>query len=76
MKKINIRLKKILEQRDLTQLDISQATGIRPNAISNLCRNYVDRLTIEHLERICEELNISDMNELIEIIDIPEENKK
>ena len=65
--KINIQLKKILTERNISQLELSQRTGIRPNAISNLCRNYVDRLNIDHLERICEELKIEDMNELIEI---------
>lgn len=68
MTKINIRLKQILMERNLSQLELSQMTGIRPNAISNLCRNYVDRLNIDHLERICEELNIEDLNQLIEIV--------
>lgn len=67
MKKINIRLKEILKERGITQSELSQSTGIRPNAISSLCRNYVDRLNIDHLERICDELGISNMNDLIEI---------
>lgn len=67
MKKINIRLKQLLNERGITQLQLSQSTGIRPNAISNLCRNYVDRLTIDHLERICTELKIDNISELIEV---------
>lgn len=65
--KINIQLKKILMERNISQLELAQWTGIRPNAISNLCRNYVDRLNIDHLERICEELEINDISQLISI---------
>ena len=70
MKKIHVKLKDILKERGITQLELSQATGIRPNAISNLCRNYVDRLNIDHLERICDELDIEDMGQLISITNV------
>ena len=48
MRKIHIKLADILKERDMTQAQIAKLADIRPNAISNLCRGYVDRLSIEH----------------------------
>lgn len=67
MKKITIKLKDILNQRGISQSDFAAATGIRPNAISNLCRNYVDRLNIEHIEKIMDHLQLEDIRELIHV---------
>lgn len=67
MKKIKIKLKELLEQRNLTQAQFAEMSQIRPNAISNLCRGYVDRLSIEHLEKICDTLQLESISQLIEL---------
>jgi len=72
MRTIHIKLADILKERDMTQAQIAKLADIRPNAISNLCRGYVDRLSIEHLEKLCEALQLASINELIEL----EPNKK
>jgi transcriptional regulator with XRE-family HTH domain len=53
----------------MTQKQLAEITGIRPSAISNLCRGFIDRITIDHLERIAKALDIRDINELITIVD-------
>lgn len=67
MKKIKIKLKELLIARNMTQSQLAELADVRPNAISNLCRGYVDRLSIEHLEKICEALQLNDVNELIQL---------
>lgn len=67
MKKIKIKLKELLIARNMTQSQLAELADVRPNAISNLCRGYVDRLSIEHLEKICEALQLESINELLEI---------
>ncbi|MEH7401596.1 helix-turn-helix transcriptional regulator [Gottfriedia acidiceleris] len=67
MAKITIRLKEALDQRNITQKQLSEMTGLRPAAISQLCNNFVQRISIEHIEKISEALDITDTNELIAI---------
>lgn len=64
-RKLVIKLREQLDQRGMSQVKLSELTEIRPNAISNLVRGYVDRLTIDHIEKIAEVLEIEDINELI-----------
>lgn len=66
MRKIKINLEQILKERDMKQSKLAEISDVRPNAISNLCRGYVDRLSIEHLEKICNALKI-ELHELIEL---------
>lgn len=65
---IRIQLKQLLADKDMTQKQLAERTGIRPAAISSLTRGYVERLNIDHLERICDSLEIYDMNKLLKII--------
>lgn len=65
--KIELRIKEAIESRGLTQKAIAEMTNIRPAAISQLVRGYVERLNLDHLQRIAEALEIEDINELITI---------
>lgn len=58
MKKIEIRLKEILKERKMQQKDLAELTGIRPNTISNYCRGFISSITIEHLEKIMDVLEV------------------
>lgn len=61
---IRILLSTRLGERKMTQADLARATGIRPNTISELYHELVDRVNLEHLDIICEALGC-DLNELI-----------
>ncbi len=52
---------------------MSQVTGIRPTTISEIYNEVVERLNVEHLDRICEALDC-DIGDLIEYI--PNSEKK
>ena len=56
--KLRIKLGDQLERRGMSQKELAELTGIRPNAISNLVRGFVERITINHIERIASALDI------------------
>ncbi len=61
---IRILLSTRLGERKMTQADLARATGIRPNTISELYHELVDRVNLEHLDIICEVLQCN-LDELI-----------
>ncbi len=65
--KVELRIKEALEKRGIKQNKLAEMTGIRPAAISQLVRGFIERLNLDHLQRIAEALEIEDINELITI---------
>lgn len=63
---MRIKLKEIMEERELTQLKVSEMTGIRQAAISEIANNRRDTINKAHLETICKALEITDFNEILE----------
>ena len=70
---IRILLSTRLGERKMTQADLARATGIRPNTISELYPELVDRVNLEHLDIICEALNC-ELDELI--VRVPDGSSK
>ncbi|MED1923832.1 helix-turn-helix transcriptional regulator [Bacillus velezensis] len=68
MRRVVLRIDKLMEKHELNQGEFSEKVGIRPAAISQLSRNHVVRISIEHLDRIVNTFEIDDINEIIEII--------
>lgn len=64
--KIIIKLDQLLTEREMSQHELSRATGIRQASINEMCRNQTRRMPIENLEKICDVLNceITDIIEL------------
>ncbi|WP_258000375.1 helix-turn-helix domain-containing protein [Bacillus sp. Marseille-P3661] len=60
-----IRLGDLLKEKGITQKELAEMTGMRPNAVSNLARGVVERITIDHIERIANALKVEDINELV-----------
>lgn len=61
---IRILLSKKLGELRWTQADLARKTGIRPNTISEIYNEMADRVSLEHLDKICAALDC----ELSEII--------
>lgn len=55
-----------MEEREITQLKLSEMTGIRQAAISEIVNNRRDTINKIHLETICKALDITDFNEILE----------
>ncbi|WP_096187950.1 helix-turn-helix domain-containing protein [Evansella halocellulosilytica] len=79
-KQIRIKLDELLKKHGKTQKDLHQLTGgreeggIRTAAISELCNNQRTSINKDHLEKIATVLNITDISELIEIIDLKKDD--
>jgi len=64
---VRIHLSRLLGERRITQKQLSELTGIRPNTINEWYHEIVVSLKVEHIDKICEVLNCS-VDELIEVI--------
>lgn len=67
MRKISIRLNEVMQERGLTQTQLSKMSGVRQAAISEMSRNLREQVNIKTLEKIAEALEIDDISELITI---------
>lgn len=54
---IKILLSTRLGERRWTQADLARATGIRPSTINDLYHELAYRVSLEHLDLICEALD-------------------
>ncbi|RJR23622.1 XRE family transcriptional regulator [Candidatus Microgenomates bacterium] len=62
---LKTKLKAILEEKGMTQKELSEKTGIRPNTISEIVKNTRDTINREHISIIAKELGITDPNEIL-----------
>lgn len=64
--KVVIKLQDILNEKDLSQHQLSKMTGIPQPAINLICKNKAVRLPLDRLAKICEvlECEISDILKL------------
>ncbi|MHC1722425.1 MAG: helix-turn-helix domain-containing protein [Aminipila sp.] len=70
---IKIYLSRILGERRWTQADLARKTGIRPATIGEWYHELVERINLDHLEKICEVLDCK-VEDLIEYV--PSHQKK
>lgn len=63
---ITIRLRALLEERNMSQSELARITQIRPSTISDLCNNISNFIKLEHIDRICGTLRC-DVEELLKI---------
>lgn len=64
---IVIKIDKLIESRGMTQGKLAELTGLRPSTISEIIRGTRSVINKEHLAKIAEVLEITDISELIEI---------
>lgn len=65
---MHVRLKEVLAERNITQKQLVEMTGLRPAAISELVNNQRMSITKEHITKICEALEITDIKQIIELV--------
>lgn len=71
---IRVLLSARLGEKRLTQADLVRMTGIRPATINELYHEIADRVSLEHLDLICEALDC-DLSDLIVRVGPDEELK-
>lgn len=64
---IKIHLSKLLGEKRWTQADLARSTGIRPSTIGDYYHELVERVNLNHLDKICEVLGcqVSDILEYV-----------
>lgn len=75
MKRVNIKLKKILKERKMTQMQLSELSNVTQAKISNLCNNKLKELNIGILERLVTALGINDISVLMQLENVEEEKE-
>lgn len=63
---MHIKLKEILVERGITQMQLAEMTGLRPAAISELVNNQRMSVKKDHIVKIAESLEIDRVEELLE----------
>ena len=62
---IRITLSRKLGELRITQSELSEVIGTRQNTINDLYHNVAERVSLEHLDKICDALDC-DLSEIIE----------
>ena len=64
---IRIYLSRLLGERRITQSELAKKTGIRPTTIGEYYHELIERINVDHLDRMCKALNckLSDLMEYI-----------
>ncbi|MCU5618104.1 helix-turn-helix transcriptional regulator [Bacillus cereus] len=76
-KRIEVKLRDILKSRGMDQKDlIDNDNGLSTRTISELASGKMKRYPKEALEKIADKLNITDMNELLLIVEDEEDATK
>lgn len=55
---VKIYLAEILEEEGISQSALAQGTGIRPATINKICNGTIERISLDHLVRICNALGV------------------
>lgn len=64
---IKLNLHRILQERGISQAELSRMTGIRPSTICDLCNNNADFLKVENLDKICSVLKC-DVSDIVKFV--------
>lgn len=62
-----IHLSRILGEKRISQAELSRRTGIRPMTINDWYHDITDKISLDHLDKICEVLECS-VTDIIEYI--------
>ena len=61
-----IKLKEVLAEREITQKQLAEQSGIRANAISEMVNNQRQTINKEQLAKVCEVLGIERVEDMLE----------
>lgn len=68
--KVKLKVKELLEERNITQKKLAQISGIRESTISDIVRGTRAVINFEHLSKIAEALEIDNISQLIDFEEI------
>lgn len=68
MKRVRIKLREILKEKDMTQAQLCEITGIQPSVMSDFAKGRRDSIHIKNWELIAAALNV-DPRDIIDVYD-------
>ncbi|WP_226646145.1 helix-turn-helix domain-containing protein [Mesobacillus subterraneus] len=74
-KQVNINIKKLLNDYGISLRELSRLADIRHATLSELANNKRKSIHFDHIKRISEALNITDIRKIIEIETIDDEKE-
>lgn len=69
MLRLQIHLGRLLQQYNITQVELAERIGIEQNKISRMVNAKNRQLSLIHVEKIINEFNIKDISRFISIVD-------
>ena len=63
---IELKLKELLKERKMTQVELSKISGVRQSTISDIIRGSRTVINFEHLSKISKALNLKAIDEIID----------
>lgn len=63
---IYLRIKELLDSRDITQKQLAEMTGIRTATINAIYRDTPTTINKEHISKIMQALDVEDITQVIE----------
>ena len=63
---IKLKVKELLEEREITQKKLARMSGIRESTISDIVRGTRTVINFEHLSKVAEALEIDNISQLID----------
>lgn len=64
---LTVKLKEVLNERGMSQVELAEKTGLTRTVISELATNRRISVNREHITKVIQTLEITDMNEIFEI---------
>ncbi|WP_068505650.1 helix-turn-helix domain-containing protein [Paenibacillus kribbensis] len=64
--KLTLKLREVMKEKGVTQMELSKKANVRQAAISELCRNEREEVNLAMLTRIAQALEINDISVLMQ----------
>ncbi|MBS4539793.1 helix-turn-helix transcriptional regulator [Clostridium sp. D2Q-11] len=71
---IKIKVSELLGKHKMTQKDLAEKADIRPNTVSLLYHEKIQRLDVDMIDKLCKVFQLDDIRDLIEYL--PENTDK
>lgn len=68
-KKVVVRISELTKAHNMSLRELSRLSDVRHAALSELSNGKRESINFQHIERIAEALNITDIRKIIEIVD-------
>lgn len=73
-KKIVIHIPELLKEHNITLRELARKAGVRHAALSELSNGKRENINFNHIVKIAEALNISDIREIIDIVEVEDKD--